>query len=205
VLLAVFLSGRTVYDKFWQPTVRVQESLKLGSDTVAIDVSSGEYLSGLTASFGGKDTVFEGRVNSFNLRPVIPPNAIWPVIVPTTSDTLAGDSLRSVTRRLEINSPVPPFTVSVTYRSEQPFEVASEWAHGGNRRAGEESERLKSYYWYSFPQMPLVVPVTFKVKPEQKITERVEIVYDTLAYPVQLQRPLTVFTNRMVVSREDTL
>jgi hypothetical protein len=110
-----------------------------------------------------------------------------------------------VSRRLEINSAVPPFTVLVTYRSQQPFEATSEWAHGGNRRAGDESDRFKSFYWYSFPQMPLAVPVTFTLKPGQRVTERVEIVYDSLAFPVQLERPRTVFTKRMVVSREDTL
>jgi hypothetical protein len=205
VLLAIFLAGRDSYDKFWQPTVRVQETLKLGSDTMAVDISSGEYMSGVHLVYGGKDTTLRGRVNTFTMRPAIPPSSIWPVIIPALSETQANDSLRSVSRRLEINSAVPPFTVLVSYRSQQAFEASSEWAHGGNRRAAEESDRLKSYYWYSFPQMPLVIPVTFTLKPGQKLVERVEIVYDSLAYPVQLQRPLTVFTKRMVVSKEDTL
>jgi hypothetical protein len=144
-------------------------------------------------------------VNTFNLHPVISPAGIWPVIVPTMSDTLTADSARSVTRRLKIDSAIPPFTVFVSYRSKEAFEASSEWAHGGSRRMAEDSDRLKSYYWYSFPRMPLVVPVTFKLKPGQKVTERVEIVYDSLAYPVQLQRPLTMFMKRMVVSKEDTL
>ncbi len=205
VLLAVFLAGRDVYDKFWQPTVRVQETLKLGSDTAAVEISSAEYMSGLQLAYGGKDTAFQGRVNTFLMRQPIAPSNIWPVVAPATSESQAGDSLRSVSRRLEINSAVPPFTVLVTYRSQQPFEATSEWAHGGNRRAGDESDRFKSFYWYSFPQMPLAVPVTFRLKPGQKVTERVEIVYDSLAFPVQLERPRTVFTKRMVVSREDTL
>ncbi len=205
VLLAIFLAGRDVYDRFWQPTVRVQETITVGSDTAAMEVSSGEFLSGLLLTHDGKDSTIQGRVNSFTLHPVIPPSGIWPVIVPATSETAAGDTLRSVTRRLEISSPVPPFTVAVTYRSRDAFEATSEWAHRGNRRGREESDRFRSYYWYSFPPMPLVIPVTFKLKPGQKVTERVEIVYDTLAYPVQLQRPLTLFTRRMVVSKEDTL
>ncbi len=205
VLLVAFLASREVYDKFWQPTVRVQETLKMGSDTAAVEISSGEYLSGLSVTHGGIDTTLHGRVNNFSIRPVLSPSCIWPTIVPSVSDTMGVDSMRSVTRRLEINSPVPPFTVSVTYRSSEPFEVTSDWVHGGNRRGPEEPERVKSFYWYSFPQMPLAVPVTFTLKPGQKVTERVEIVYDTLAYPVQLQRPLTVFTKRFVVSKEDTI
>ena len=67
------------------------------------------------------------------------------------------------------------------------------------------SNRFKSFYWYSFPPMPLTVPVTFKLNPGQKVTERVEIVYDSLAFPVQLERPRTIFTKRLVVSKEDTL
>ena len=205
VLLAVFLAGRDVYDRFWQPTVRVQQTLTLGSDTAAVDISSGEYLAGLSLSLDGKDTTIEGRVNDFRFRPVLPSSAIWPVIVPADSETSAGDSLRSVTRRLEIDSPVRPFTVAVTYRSREAFEATSEWAHGGNRRALQESDRARSYYWYSFPPMPLVIPVTFRLKPGQQVTERVEITYDTLSYPVQVARPQTMFSKRMVVSREDTL
>jgi hypothetical protein len=205
VLLAVFLAGRGVYDRFWQPMVRVQQTLRWGSDTAAVDVSSGEYLSGLSITSGGIDTTLHSRITSFNFRAAIPSSPIWPTIVPSDTETKAGDSLRTVTRRLEINSPIPPFTVAVTYRSRDPFQATSDWAHGGNRRGPGDSERVKSYYWYSFPSMPLVVPVTFTLKPGQKVMERVEIVYDTLACAVQLQRPLTVFSHKMVISKEDTL
>lgn len=205
VLLAIYLAGRPTYDESWQPTVRVQESVKMGSDTAALDITCGEYMTGLNLTYGGKDTAFQSRVNSFTLHPVVPPAGFWPAFTEVDSASAAGDSLRSVTRRLEINSPVPPYTIAVTYRSQQSFDVASEWAHGGNRRITQESDRVKLYYWYSFPQMPLVIPVTFTLKPGQTVTERVELVYDTLAYPVQLQRPLTMFSKRMVVTREDTL
>jgi hypothetical protein len=205
VLLALFLAGRQVYDKFWQPMVRVQETVHWGSDTAAVDITSGEYLSGLSLVCGATDTTLHGSTTSFNVHPVLPPSGRWPVIVPSVSETASGDSLRVLTRQLVIDSPVPPFTVAVTYRSREAFEARSTWAHGGYRRGPEESDRVKSYYWYSFPQLPLTVPVTFTLKPGQKLTERVEIVYDTLACPVHLQRPLTIFSEKMVVSREDTL
>jgi hypothetical protein len=205
VLLAIFLSGREVYDKFWQPTVRLQETLRLGDDTAAVDITSGEYMSGLRLTYGDKDTMLQGRINGYDFRPVVQSAGFWPTITSAERDSAGTDSTRLVRRQLQINSAMVPYTVAVTYRSREAFEATSEWSHGGNRRGPDESDRVKSYYWYSFPSMPLVIPVTFKLKPGQKVTERVELVYDSLAYPVQLQRPLTVFSKRMVITKEDSL
>jgi hypothetical protein len=202
-LLAGFLSTRDVYDATWQPTVRVQQTVWMGTDTASVEISSGEYLSGLRLTYDGKDTLLDGRFNSFRFRPVLGSEDVWPAVDEAVLETPVADSLRLVRRRLEINSSVRPYTVAVTYRSGGPFEAASEWAHGGNRRSAKESDRLKSYYWYSFPEMPLVIPIDFTLKTGQVVTERVEITYDSLSSSLELQRPLTVVTRRMVVSRED--
>lgn len=66
-----------------------------------------------------------------------------------------------------------------------------------------QTERVKTFSWYAFPDTSLVVPLTFTLKDTQKVSEAVEVVYDSLSYPLALERGLTYFTKRTILRREE--
>ncbi|MEW6510348.1 MAG: M28 family metallopeptidase [Bacteroidota bacterium] len=201
VITAVILLFARVYDDTWQPAVRVQQQYSLGSNSGTVTIASSEFLDGLQLSYGGRDTMVTGRVTRMTLdegpASVVP----WLSVHDTTTAEGSGnDSVRTLERRLTLRSHIRPFVVSVTYRSDEPFTIASSWAIGGRRRRERESDRVKTLSWYSFPDTVLEIPVTLTVSDSQRIRESIEVTYDTLAYPVRAQRDLTYFIRRTVVS-----
>jgi len=68
----------------------------------------------------------------------------------------------------------------------------------------KESDRLKSFSWYAFPESVLVIPVTFTLRDTQKVRETIEVTFDSLAYPVIMHRDETYFTKRSVVNATRT-
>jgi hypothetical protein len=205
---AVFLFTRPVYDHQWYSEVRVEQRYTLGADSSMITIRGSEYLEGLSIKDNGKDTTFHGRTTFHKIRPVGQSAVTWCSVDAHEFEAITGtgdDSSRTLERRVDIHSRFRPYRVGITYGSSSPFEVQSPWAHGGDRRSRRESDRSKSFTWYSFPDTSLVVPVTFTMKVGQKITERIEVTYDSLAYPLVLDRTLTNIMKRTIVTSTDTV
>ena len=201
IVTGTYLLFQPVYNETWEQAVRVQQVHTLGADSGTVSLTSSEYLNGVRLTYDNRDTLLSGR----NVRVTLP--TAHPATVPwlAVSDSVMpagtpGDTLVSFTRRLTLNSQIRPLMVSVTYRSDQVFTAVSPWASGARRRIEKESDRLKVFTWYAFPDSVLVVPVTFTVADTQKIRESIEVTYDRLAYPLRAERPLTYFTPRTVVS-----
>ena len=201
LLTGTYLLTRPVYSEAWQQAVRVQQHYTLGADSGSVSLSSAEYLSGIRLAYDGRDTVLSGWTLRSTLATAQPATVPWLALSDTTLPAgQPGDTLVSFTRRLTLDSRLRPLAVSITYRSNEPFTVSSPWATGMRRRVEKESDRLKAYTWYSFPDSSLVVPVTFTVADTQKIRESIEVTYVGLAYPLRMERPLTYFTPRTTVS-----
>jgi len=70
---------------------------------------------------------------------------------------------------------------------------------GVRRGASPDSAKNAVYTWYAFPDTPIVVPVTLKLRDSQSVRETVEITYDSLEYPLSLDRDMTYFLKRTIV------
>ena len=206
VAMVVYLSAQPVYDELWQRSVRVSQRYELGSDSSTISISSGEFLQGLKLKYDSKDTVLTARTTSFTFHPAQKSILPW-CSIKALNEAPEGsrntDSLQQVKRRVELHSIFRPLSVSITYRSSHPINVSSPWSTGGRGTMERQTERVKTFSWYAFPDTSLVVPLTFTLKDTQKVSEAVEVVYDSLSYPLALERGLTYFTKRTILRREE--
>ena len=204
-LAAVLLLLRPVYGPLWETSVSVTQTYRLGSDSGAVNLSSGEYLEGLHCVYDGRDSVLGGRITSMPLRTLRPATVGWLTLdTSMTRGPGGGDTACVVARRLSLHSAFRPLSVSVSYRSEQPFTVSSPWVRGVRRGSVADTGRYKTFSWYAFPDTDLVVPVTFTLRDSQRVRETVEVTYDSLAYPLALGRDMTYFVKRTIVSAAGT-
>lgn len=199
-LTGVLLLFRPVYDPLWEASVAVTQTYGLGADSGSVNLSSAEYLDGIRCSLDGRDSTFTGRITHVRVPTGAPAVVRWLTVDTSLSVGPEGsDTARIVQRRLVLHSAFRPLSVTVSYRSDRPFTVASPWVTGIRRGAAGDTARNKTFTWYSFPDTPLVVPVTLTLRDSQRVRETVEVTYDSLAYPVALTREYTYFTRRTVV------
>ena len=203
--VAIVLMMRPTYDRFWESSARVEERFSAGSETMRLSITGGEYLNGIKAAYGPVDTVLSGRLNSDTA--MLSSQAVPCSILARTelADT-AGlpDSLHLARRVLEIRSRLRPLRVNIRYRSPDTLVCSSPWVARTGRMFDRLATNVKTFSWYAFPDSVLVVPVTFLLRGRQRVAESVEVTMDRLALPVRLERDLTFFTKRTVVTREDT-
>jgi hypothetical protein len=208
VACGVYLSGQTVYDTRWQKQVRAEQRYTVGAEKSTLKITGGEYLQGLHVSIAGNDTTLTSRTTLFAPDLPDPSRVEWVRFRSSTSvkpDTSAPDTLEHIEHMLTVESKSRPLAVQVVYRSAGPFSLTSSWALGSRRRGVSNSDRVKVMSWYAFPDSTLVVPVSLTFHPGQEITETVELTYDRLSAPVQIERELTTVSRRTVVTREDTI
>ena len=206
VAMVIYLSHRPVYNSLWQRSDQVQERFNARSDSSTIEITSAEYLRGLQVRYDGVDTIVGGRVNSFRIHPPERPVMQWCTFSHADAAGEAGDqgdSMRTVRHVLELHSARRPYTVTVSYSSARPFVMSSPWAMRGETSA--QASRTHTISWYSFPEAPLVVPVTIGLSDTQKVVETTEVTFDSLAYPLALAEKFTYFTPRTIVTNTDTI
>ena len=202
-LMMVYLVMQTPYGPKWYGRVDVRQECAMGADSCTIALRSSEYMGGLKVVADTSTILFDDRANSYDFRISRSRAASWCSIESRFSpvqETIEKDSTRKISRQVTIRSSIHPYRVQVRYDSKLPFEVSSPWAY---RRAGQfekESDRVRVFSWYSFPDTLIELPVTFSLRDTQRISEKIEITYDTLAYPMHLSKDLTNFEKRTVVT-----
>ena len=208
VAMVIYLLDRSVYDKLWFANVKVEQRYTLGSDSSAITIRGGEFFKGVSMRADDKETVFTDRTNFYEFRPAQPSGVSWCSVIGRNApavDLEAKDSAIVFERRLEVHSTLRPLRVNIAYEASSAFEVDTPWAHRRERKGRGTSEYGTSFSWYSFPDTLLIVPMTFTLQDSQDVAETIEITYDTLTYPMQLNRALTNFSMRTIVTALDTI
>jgi hypothetical protein len=205
---AVILLNRPVYDQQWQRTVRAEQRYELGADSSTMHITGGEFLRGLHVTLAGHDTVLTTQCNVYDPNLGKGSAVNW-VTMHTAqkllADTATADSLKSLERTIEILGSRRPLLVEINFRSDQSFELKSHWSQGTRTMGVSPADRSKTLTWYAFPDSILDVPMTLRIRPSQKVIERVTITYPDLAAPVILRRDLTTITTRTVVTHADTV
>jgi hypothetical protein len=67
-----------------------------------------------------------------------------------------------------------------------------------------ENEKRKHFRWTYYPDTSLTIPVRFTVRDSQRVQEKIEIAFDSVAYPVRLQREFTNVSYRTIVTARDS-
>jgi hypothetical protein len=206
-LMAVLLS-RPVYSRWWPAHVRAEQRFAYGSQSSTVHVSSGDRLGGVRLSWNGRDTLLEGSAVEFTPPAEGSGGVPWLVITANAEvveDSVHTDSLEVLCRHLVLRSAYRPYRVRVTYRSAGPLVATSHWevqGAGSQPAFGADGMVLA---WDSFPDTVLSIPVMLTHKTGIPVREYVEVTYDSLAFPLRMQREATCFTYRTVVSRVDTV
>ena len=206
--VAAYLLTQPVYGRLWYNNVRVEQQYTIGSDTSSLTIKSSEYLKGARGTINGHDTLFINKSNYASLALPKHFTVTWCNVAKRNTELAkSSDSTWSVERTLEIHSHFRPLRIDVTYESSQPFEIKSPWAHGPKSPDPQqrEADRRKRFRWYSFPDTLLVIPVTFTISDTQRVTEKIEIAFDSVAYPIRLQREFTNIEYWTIVTAHDTV
>ena len=208
VAVLLYILRRPVYDRLWYSTVRVEQQFVLGSDSSKITVKGTDYLNGLRIRIDGKDTLIADHTTFSRLEPHGVSTVPWCVVEREThsgENSNAVDSLSFVERLVRVRSQIRALRVRINYSSSDPFGVSSPWSNSSPSGLRRDSDRNKTFAWYSFPDTALSIPLTFRMHDGQRIAENIEVTYDSLAYPMQMSREFTNITERTIVTANDTL
>jgi hypothetical protein len=207
VAVVVYLLTQPVYGKLWYSNLRVEQQYRVGGDTSSVVIRGSEYLSGVSGRIGGRDTLFDERSNFASLNGARDYKVSWlSVAAGNVLSSRSSDSTWNVERNLEVHSRIRPLRVNLWYDSNEPFDVSSEWTHGARSADPRlrETDRRKVFRWYSFPDTLLTIPVTFTLRDTQRVIENVEVIFDSVEYPINLQREFTNVSYRTVVTVIDS-
>ncbi len=204
ICLSVYLFFQPVYGSRWFSDVLVEQHFDLGADSSRIELKGSEYLDGTTMRSGNWQMMFAGRTNYHRFAQRESSVVRWASVERRMDTTVRkGDSV-DVFRNVLLHSSMRPYTVAISYRSMLPFTVTTQSVHADNIRPGRESDRLKVFSWYCFPDTNLDVPLTFGLVKNQQVVEKVEVTYDSLAYDLHLERKFTNVQYRTIVASVDT-
>lgn len=187
-----FLLARPSYDQYWYRDLHVRQSYDLKTNKFVNPIRSGEYLSGLRIQAENLDTTISGHTCFVSIPPRGKYDTTWLHVDREEHRTTIGDSTR-IFIRLTLTAPFRPYTVNLSYNGGQHdplFFTSGDWIF---RSATHERKELS---WYSFPEMPLVVPISFMVVGNDSVKETISVVYDSLAYPMAFQREQTYIIPR---------
>ncbi|MER3522886.1 MAG: hypothetical protein C4326_02160 [Ignavibacteria bacterium] len=211
VAVAAYLTTQPAYGRYWYNVVRVEQRMTLGGDDSihnTLELRGSESLRGLHAVWEGKDSLLHLSSNYLRLALPQPVNSAWAEIASQdSSSALASDSLLEASRTIVVRSAKRPLQMEAVFESTQPFDVRSPWAHGAAspNPMERETDRRKRFVWFSYPAELLHIPLTCTMRPSQKIAQRVTVTFDSLSYPLRLQREWTNVFYRTVVVAQDTL
>lgn len=199
----VYLFMQRPYDRKWHSRIQVEQKYAMGADSSTITIRGSEYLNGLKMVADSQEVPFCRQTNFFEFHPshssVVPWCSVdahfWPA-----KKARDQDSMWSMDRRVTIHSQIRPYRVSVRYSCASPFEVSSPWAYRDSERSGKASDNVRIFSWYSFPDTLIDIPITFALGDSQRVSEKIEVTFDTLAYPLHLNKDLTYFELSTVVS-----
>ncbi len=189
-VLCAYLVTIPSYDHLWYRNVRMIENVDLSKHTIDINLVSSEYLSGVRLKHAQVDTIFTDRSTTARITPHTPPDTTWLTVQRMESRKASGDTTHFEVK-LALRTTIRPYTVSATYSSgkKEPLNFSTPWKY----RTLTTNNIID---WYSFPESPITVPLKFDVVGKDSVEEKIEVTFDTLAYPMVGERELTYFIPR---------
>lgn len=201
--LMTYLLLHRPYGQKWFGRIVVQQNYTVGADSSTITLKGSEYLRGLRLVVDGRDVVLVGRTNFHQFQPSQSSFVSWcsmDVNYWPGSNPGENDSLSRMDRRITIHSRIRPYRVNVKYSSTSPFDVSSPWAYRHSEKFEKESDNVRVFSWYSFPDTLIEIPITLTLSDSQRVSEKIEVTFDALAYPLRLEKNLTYFEMSTVVT-----
>jgi hypothetical protein len=193
VALSIYLYTQPAYNEVHQKFVQVIQTYNVNKNEFKIDLLGSEYLDSVKIKHGGKDTLLLEKTLSASIVPTVPFDTSRFKIVRDIKKTKSNDTTYFDVN-LKLDSKLIPYKVDISYNGGENFRksLKSNWKFKDNKKGIE----LK---WYSYPKMPLIIPVKFFGVGTDTVKEEIKITYSDLFYPMEFGRELTNFIKRTVV------
>ncbi len=190
VTLTAYLSTVPVYTSLWYRDVRINERYDMDSGKGELAFRSAEFLSGKVRH--NTDTTLPGR----SIMATIPPGKFdpsWVHVARRESVTSSrGDDI-DYEVSLRVDAFRRPLSVTYAIEGKTLKNFDSEWRF-------TTSGTGSSLRWFSYPDSELVIPVKFSLPRGDSARENLDIVFDTLNYPVRYEGELTYTIPRTTFS-----
>ncbi len=196
ILLAVYMITQPVCDNFWQRDVHIDQEYDMNKHTMNVNISSSEYLDGIIFNRNGRDTSIASRITKFNFEPKSGFDTNWVNVFRKEKKQKFGDTTH-YDIELTLSTKFRPYTVSISYSIDGKEMNAFDTPH--QFRTDKTGKRID---WYSFPDSILIIPVKFSFIGNDSVKEKIEIVFDKLAYPIEVKGEMLYVVPRTKVVHE---
>jgi hypothetical protein len=156
-------------------------------------------LKGTSASYRGRDTTLASRTCEVTLDTVsLDPAQGWVTVQHALN--VDKDSVTRLRLNAGIHSKYRPYSLFVTYSTGK-----GRFRDISTGLPAEITGRSVSYFWYSFPDTLIDVPLTCTLSGVDSLTETVEATFTQQVVPLKLQKEHSTTISRTIVRRTTVL
>lgn len=209
-LFSIYLYTQPSYNEEWFKTVEVQQTFDLDKRTFDTRLKSFEYLDSIKIKFSKNDTVLLGNNTSIDFKTpnIFPLDTTKYRILRTVKKTNSGDTTYFESN-LTLLSKMRPYKVDLLFYGGKNLLSSLQTDYKFVGTGEKESKYLfvaggsetVSINFYSFPNVPLKIPMKFYVVGNDTITEELTITYSDLLYPMDFEREKTNFIERTEIKQ----
>lgn len=194
-VLSVYLYTEPTYNERYQKSVRVKQTYDDDKKDFKIFLSGTEYLDSLKIKHGGKDTLLLDKIMRTSIMPAAQFDTSKVKIVRELKKTTSNDTTY-FDISLKLESKLIPYRVDIIYNGGENFRksLTTEWKF-------KDTENEIGLRWYSFPKMPIIVPIKFYIVGNDSVLEDIKITYADLFYPMEFAREMTNFIERTEIKQ----
>ncbi len=181
ISLGIYLLFLPRFNKLWCNTVDIEQEYNMNTATKSITIKSSEYLNNLKFTHAGGDTMINANKTEIQMQPAAGFDTTWLYLRRHEQKLQFGDTTH-YDIELTLSTIFRPFTVSISYSIDG--KAVNAFSTPFQFRTSEFKKKIE---WYSFPDTLLSIPIQFSTIGKECVQETIEIVFDKLAYPIEVR------------------
>jgi hypothetical protein len=198
VICAVVLFFVPSFTDEWRQVITVEQKYDASAGTGALSVASAEYLNNAKVIYDNHDTLITSLSHRVNLKEISGKYTDW--LKASRTVVVTQDSVQHWSVVLTISTKHRPYKLKVNYAGKK------EKIENQSSSFVSYSVRGKAYIsWYSFPETPLIMPISFTTAEADTITETVEAVFVGPLQDVKVIKENSNVIYRTALTRSEVL
>ncbi|MEK6650857.1 MAG: M28 family metallopeptidase, partial [Bacteroidota bacterium] len=199
IISIVVAVQQVAYTDYRPRSVEINQEVKAGEDSVSTSISSTESLRDLAFVGARGDTTIPGPVYRSTMPPVPSDAGRWLQV--TDAGWSTGDTGFTAGAMVRIDAAHRPYTLKVTYTSRRGKILSAEAGIFAVNRTSHTAD----VDLYSFPEVPLTLPVTLRLASADTVTELIEATFvepassvAVVGGPVNIEKRTTIRSTRRI-------
>ncbi|MDI6765588.1 MAG: M28 family metallopeptidase [Bacteroidota bacterium] len=194
--MGIYLLFIPRFNKLWYHTIDIEQEYDMNSSSKSITIKSSEYLNNLKFTHAGGDTMINANKSEIKMQPPVAFDTTWVNLKRHEQKHQFSDTTH-YDIELTLSTKFRPYTISISYsidgKSLNAFSTPLQF------RTDEFKRKIE---WYSYPDSILSIPVQFSTIGKESVQETIEVVFDKLAYPIEVSgdRTYTIPRTKYVTS-----